>query len=486
MASVVEAPRNAPASHLHPTGIAGDGRPSARSIPGIARFQDWHPDGTSVLTLVLALTFFIPNQLTIPALGGLGRPELLLSIALFGWWGITKLVPSMTVRGNQPIRWLLALYFCSFAVSYVAGHARGLTPAEASSADRFLIFLLGATAIALVVADGVPTRARLDTLLSRITYFGAYLGITGSLQFLFNFDITDKLNIPFLALNNELFGIQSRSTLNRVSGTSTHPIEYGAVLAMCLMIAIHFIVTSTDRKDLQRRVMVAGLIALPGAFSVSRTNAASVVIGLLVLAVVWNARHRFYAFLAGCAGVAALQVVAPGLLATIRALFLYAGEDPSISGRRRDYDQAFVFIGERPILGRGSGTFIPDEYFILDNQWLGELITKGYVGLFVLGLMFVVPIMMTRIMRKSVRAYTTLHLTQTVFAVMAIAAFASVTFDSFFYVQFRMLWFVMMGVAGTLWRLHKTDQLEDLTDVSPEELAFVDQKLHRKPAGSAA
>lgn len=481
MASVLEAPRQAPAS---PSGSPS--RPSARTVPGIARFQDWHPDGTTALTLVLGLTFLIPNQLTIASLGGLGRPELLLSLVLMGWWGITKLVPSMTVRGNQPIRWLMALYFCSFAVSYTAGHARGLTPAEASSADRFFIFLIGATAITLVVADGIPTRARLDTLLSRLTYFGAYLGITGSLQFLFNFDITDKLNIPFLSLNNELYGVQTRSTLNRVSGTSTHPIEYGAVLAMCLMVAIHFVITTDDPKEKQRRIMVAGLIALPGAFSVSRTNAASVVIGMVILAIVWNSRHRFYMCLAGVAGVAALQALAPGLLATIRALFLYAGEDPSISGRRKDYDDAFVYIGERPILGRGSGTFIPEEYFILDNQWLGELITKGYVGLLVLGLLFGVPAMMTRIIRTSVHTYDTLHLTQTVFAVMAIAAFASVTFDSFYYVQFRMVWFVMMGVAGTLWRLQKIGKLEDLTNVSAEELAFVDSKLHRKPADLTA
>lgn len=476
MTSVLEAPLN-PAASPEPAS-----RPSARTIPGVARFQDWHPDGTTVLSIVVGLTFLIPNQLTIASLGGLGRPELLLSIALMGWWGVTKLVPSLTVRGNQPIRWLLAVYFCSFGVSYVAGHARGLTPAEASSADRFFIFLIGATAIALVVADGIPTRARLDTFLSRLTYFGAYLGITGSLQFLFNFDITDKLNIPFLSLNNELYGVQQRSTLNRVSGTSTHPIEYGAVLAMCLMVAIHFVVTTDDPKQKQKRMMVAGLIALPGAFSVSRTNALSVVIGLSILAIVWSARYRFYAFLAGCAGVVALQVLAPGLLATIRALFLYAGQDPSISGRRKDYDDAFTFIGERPILGRGSGTFIPEEYFILDNQWLGELITKGYVGLFILGLMFAVPAMMTRIMRTSVRSYGALHLTQTVLAVMAIAAFASATFDSFYYVQFRMVWFVMIGVAGTMWRLHKAGTLEDLTHVSPEELALVDKKLHRKAA----
>ncbi len=471
MASVLEAPRRQGTAPL----------PIER-LPGVTRFRNWHPDAASLMTLVLGLTFLIPNQLTIPALGGLGRPELLVSLVLMGWWGMTKLVPSLTVRGNQPIRWLAALYFCSFAFSYVAGHARGLTPAEAASSDRFFIFLLGALAISLVVADGIPTRARLDTLLSRLTYYGAYLGFTGSLQFLFNFDITDKLSVPFLALNNELYGVQSRSTLNRVSGTSTHPIEYGAVLAMCLMIAVHFIITTDDPKEKRKRIVVAAMIALPGAFSVSRTNAASVVIGLTILFIVWNARYRFYAFVAGVGAVAALQIVAPGLLATIRALFLYAGEDPSISGRRKDYDDAFGYIGERPILGRGSGTFIPEEYFILDNQWLGELITKGYVGLFVLGMMFVVPAMMSRIMRTQVRTYAALHLTQTLFAVMAIAAFASVTFDSFYYAQFRMVWFVMIGVSGTLWRLQKTGALEDPATASAEELAFVDEKLRRVQA----
>ena len=473
MASVLEAPHRSPNSSL-----------LIAKFPGVSRFLDWHPDGTSMMTLVLALTFLIPNQLTIPALGGVGRPELLLSIVIMGWWGMTKLVPSLTVRGNQPIRWLLALFFVSFALSYVAGHARGLTPAEASSSDRFMIFLVGACAITLLVADGVPNRDRLDTLLKRVTYFGAYLGFMGSLQFLFNFDITDKLSIPGLALNNELYGVQARSTLNRVSGTSTHPIEYGAVLAICLMIAIHFIITTENLAEKRKHLAVAGMIALPGAFSVSRTNAASVVIGLVILAIVWNARYRFYAAVAGVAGIVVLQAVAPGLLATIRALFLYAGQDPSISGRRNDYNEAFVYIGERPILGRGSGTFIPEEYFILDNQWLGELITKGYVGLIVLGLMFVVPIMMSRILRKKVRTYASLHLTQTLFATLAIAAFASATFDSFYYVQFRMLWFVLIGVAGTLWRLEARGELEPEGEVDDEERAFVAAKL-RQPIPTA-
>ena len=70
----------------------------------------------------------------------------------------------------------------------------------------------------------------------------------------------------------------------------------------------------------------------------------------------------------------------PGLLGTLRSLFLHASSDPSVKGRTNDYTVVFQYVGERPWFGRGPGTFLPGRYILLDNQFLGALVATGVVG----------------------------------------------------------------------------------------------------------
>ena len=83
----------------------------------------------------------------------------------------------------------------------------------------------------------------------------------------------------------------------------------------------------------------------------------------------------------GFGGFASDTLMKLGLVGTIISLFTGLSSDPSIAGRTDDYAVVGKFISESPWFGRGFGTFLPKEYFILDNQYLGSIVETGYVGL---------------------------------------------------------------------------------------------------------
>ncbi len=98
---------------------------------------------------------------------------------------------------------------------------------------------------------------------------------------------------------------------------------------------------------------------------------------------VWSWRTRYNYLFAALILVAVFMVVRPGLLGTLRyMLFATAEEDPSIEGRTQDYALVGHFFIQRPLLGRGPNTLVPELYngLVLDNQWLYTLVTGGIVG----------------------------------------------------------------------------------------------------------
>ena len=101
------------------TGDEADDRPSARvsmvALSDVASptptrgfvLTTWRPDAVSVLTLLIAAAFLIPARYTFPPLGGAGRLDIMLGVAMLVWWVVTRAVPSLTVRDRQPLRLVL-------------------------------------------------------------------------------------------------------------------------------------------------------------------------------------------------------------------------------------------------------------------------------------------------------------------------------------------------------------------------------------------
>nr|MDT0665290.1 O-antigen ligase family protein [Micromonospora sp. DSM 115978] len=235
-----------------------------------------------------------------------------------------------------------------------------------SAAQRQLVVVFGAIGVCLLIADGVRDRARLDTFLRRLVLGATFMSFIAFVQYVFGRDLSDWFVPPGVQFNSTAAAaIDERSQLRRVAGTAGHAIEFGVVLAMLLPLALHFAMTATGRRDkllAWAQVTVIG-IGLP--LSISRSAVLSLAVALLALVTVWNWRRRlnFGVVFVGFVGV--FNVAVPGVLGTLRALFLWADEDPSVTGRTEDYAQVGEFFAQRPFLGRGYGTFIPSEYFFL-------------------------------------------------------------------------------------------------------------------------
>lgn len=403
----------------------------------------------------MLLLFFLPPRLVLAGLGASGRPAILVAAVLFLWWVLTRLDPSLAMHGPQPIRIAVGIFLAASFASYAYGYGRGLRDTEASGSDRTMLTYLALAGITLVVADGIRSREALNRLLRRLVAASAFMSMVGALQFLPpHFDLTRNIQVPGLVLSAPLIGIGTRGqgVFARVAGTAGHYIEFGVVLGMVLPLAIHYAMYA-PRETRTRRWLVVGLISCAVPFSVSRSGTIALVVGLAFLAFGWTGRQRLNALVTTILMTAAFSVLKPGLLGTIRSLFTGYKNDPSIEGRAEDYADALNYLRSRPLLGRGPGTFLPDEYRLLDNQWLLSLVSTGWIGTAALAILMVMGIWVGFRIRRLTLDAETRHLAQALNAGIVVAVVTSYTFDSLYFTTFAAVLFLMIGAVGTLLRL---------------------------------
>ena len=337
---------------------------------------------------------------------------------------------------------------------------RALSPLESGGANRTAIGLAAMAGIALLAADGIGTRARLDALLRRVVVAGAFFASLGILQFTVGVDLAGRLTLPFLQLNQALDGIAERADFRRVQATAMHPIEFGVVLAMLLPLALHYAFAAPAGRPRWRAWLPVMLIGIAIPMSLSRGATLGLAVGLLLLVPAWSVaapvhdgpgpagrrRRR-------CSGVS----WAPGRGRRCSAM----SGTTQHHGATEDYDYVSLFIARSPAFGRGLGTFNPLQYDYLDNQYLGTLVETGFVGLAALLALFLTGIGVAVLARRRSTDATTRMLGQTLVACIAVAVATYATFDGLSFAICTGLLFLLIGCAGALWRLERpavTDQ----------------------------
>ena len=411
-------------------------------------------DAVTVLELFAILLLLFPSYLVFSPLQGVGAPATLFGVGTLWLWAHGKLLPSFGLaRGLQPVRIVVLAWAFVNVASYVVAFSRPLDGLEARAADRGLVVTASATGIALLAADGIRTRERLEALLRALGLIGGALAGIGIIQFLLGIDLAAMVRLPGLELNDPaLSRISERWGYRRVSGTTAHAIEFCVVLSMLLPFAIHYAVAGGRRHRLLHWASVA-LMAAAIPMAVSRSGALGALVVGLVLVPTWPARWIRRAVALGAVYVVAMKLAVPGLLGTIRSLFLNAGIDPSVLDRQSDYGYVARFVRERPIFGRGFSTFLPTRYDYLDNQYLGTLVETGVVGLVALVALFVVAMGLAVGARRRSDDFATRHLAQALLASIAAAAVTSATFDFLGFPTSQGVAFLVIGASGALWRL---------------------------------
>ena len=437
-------------------------------------------DTVTLLTVYLFLLMAIPAPLVFAPLGGAGGPATIFAALLLGCYLLTLIHPSLALdRGPQPVRVAAVVLTCAVIATYISANRRTLPGLEENGADRGLIIMFGWLGVMLLAADGIPSMARLKTLLGRVVFGATAMASFAIVQFFTGLSASQYIVIPGLTTQTPFTDLLTRDQLNRPSATAIDPIELAVVLAVCLVIAVHRARFAPDGRRGRRWVQVA-IIAIALPMTVSRTGIVALVVAGIVLLPTWPKWDRRAAYVAGLAGTAFLFATKPGLLGEFRSLFLQVGSDTSSASRTGAFSSSLPFIMQHPWLGRGFGTFLPATYFFTDDQFLLTLIETGIIGLAALLGLFITGWLTARRVRRISTNPEIRDLGQTMAATVAIAAVSFATLDELSFAIAASLTFLIIGCTGALWRLARVERSAALAP------AGADAQLAASPAPAPA
>ncbi|MEV5803084.1 O-antigen ligase family protein [Streptomyces collinus] len=410
-------------------------------------------DATAILTVYLVLALFIPSNLALPALGGVGTPANVFALLGLLWYLATwlggRILPA---PGTRLVRVALCVLGAAVLAAYVADALRESSHQEVLGADRGLIGFLVWVSLVVLTSAGVQERSRLDVLMRRLVVLGSVVAAIGFYDFFAATNIADSIHIPGLQTSVAQVSAMDRGAFTRPRATTAQPLEFAGMLAILLPFAIQQALDPVRRHlHAARRwgpvVLMAGALPL----SVSRTS----IIGLLLVALVmvprWKPARRWAAIGVMTASVAVFKVLVPGLIGTITGLFasFLSNSDSSTQARTVKYSAIVPYLKEHPFFGRGFGTFTPDLYFFTDNQYMLSLAEMGVLGMVALLTLFVTGIHQGGAVRRLARTESDRELGQAFFASSVVAMVSSATFDSLSFPMFAGMFFLVLGAGAS-------------------------------------
>jgi O-antigen ligase len=415
-------------------------------------------DAVAVLTLYLLMLLFIPYYIQFSPLGGSGGPSTMFAAILMGLYLVLWLRPAFGLdRGTQPIRVAAVLFTCVIVASYVSANRHAMPSLEQNGADRGLISVFGWVGVLLLAADGIDRSDRLRTMIRRIVLGVAGMAAIGIIQFFTRLDLTRYISIPGFANVVAYSDVAGRNGLIRPASTAAHPLEFAAVLAMTLPLAIHQARFAPPGR-LWRRWLQVGLIGAALPMTVSRSAILGLVVAAIVLLPTWPKFDRRVACAVILVFIAGASVAIHGLLSTFLNLFSNSGAaQASTQSRTNAFSSAAPLIAQHPWFGLGYGTFPPQTYFFTDDQYLNTIIVTGVVGLLALLALFVTGWILARSTRRLTADAETRDLAQCLAASIAVAAVSFVTYDALSFTISAGLTFLLLGCIGAMWRLVRTN-----------------------------
>jgi hypothetical protein len=430
------------------------GRPAGERAPHKQR-----ADGTTLLCVYSAVLFILPSHLVVAAIPLALAPSMLIGMGLGVLWFCAQLVNTVGMaKGRTLVRTSLFLFALSQLATY--GYATyGYLPSdELNATDRSVITILAVVVVGFVACDSLRGLGRIDKLLRVIVYGCTFVAVIGLIQFFLGVDPTHYMVLPGLREVGDVETLLERSIFRRPSGTAGHPIEYGVVCAIAAPMAAHY---AFRAKDHGRRVWPWWLclvaVAIGAMVSLSRSAILGLLAAALVLLPTWPARRQLQTIIATILFTGVMRLFVPGLIGTLFSLFNNLSGDPSIQHRTEDYARAEIQIAVHPWLGRGFGTYLPDKYGPLDNQYLGTLVETGIIGLAALVFVLIAGAYAAVQIRRATKDPVLRDLAQTLLASLSVIMVADATYDAFGFIMATGICFMLVGICGALWRTVKAD-----------------------------
>ncbi|GGF90425.1 hypothetical protein GCM10007304_00390 [Rhodococcoides trifolii] len=414
-----------------------------------------------LLKAVPVLTFVLPADMIVGPFGANGYLAMMAAIALFALWAVSAVWGLHDpVRFRNPARVGLALFWIASVASYVNMAAGPADAVGRAAADRWLLMLMGWTALVLVTAETVRTRHAAMVLVRCVVLGATVCAVVSLYQFVVGSDPLDYVRAVMIGMsdNGGATTFQNRGLLLRVAGNTFSPIELGMVMSMVLPLAVWRALYDNRGRAVSHWIQCA-LIAFACVMTVSR----SAVIGLVIAGVVTipflPPQARKWSSIAVPGALVTVFLAVPGLIATMAALFSSSSDtDPSIANRVNNYPRVQALVLERPVLGMGPATFIQsDARGILDNQYLQTSVEMGLIGLVALVLFFAIPLVASLACAVWVKEPVLRLLAASIASAMAVALIGSATFDSLSFPVFKLVVPLFVGLSGAVWIMSRAE-----------------------------
>jgi hypothetical protein len=392
-----------------------------------SRSDDW-PHTTRVLPWTLAgfmvMLFLVPFDainlpIDLPLNSSLDRPVL---VAIATLWLLSLAIVSGAARPRLKltrVHFAMLAFFglCCMSIA-LDGHA--LASMDEISLVLKKLALLASYILFFIVVASVIRPREVPRYAVLMVCLGVIVAVSTVIEYRLHYNVFYALwgKILPITIPAEFDAPDSLGRLT-VFGPTSQPLELAALLAMVLPFALLGFIDSATRR---RRVLYAlaiGLLLAGGVATSRKTSLVAPAAAILML-VAYRPRAvvRSLAGLAVVLGIV-VHLTSPGALGSVVAQ-LEPGKFNSAlttSDRTERYDAVRPDVISHPLLGRGYESYDPHVYRILDNEYLGLLITTGLLG--VLAYLAIFGAMMSS-------AHRTIRGPDPVRASLALAAFASV------------------------------------------------------------
>jgi hypothetical protein len=424
-------------------------RPHADDWPHTTRVLPWALAGFMVMLFLVPFDA-IQLPVSLPLSSTLDRP-LLIALALL--WLLSLGLVSGAARPRVK---LTRVHFAALAFLGVCCVGFALNGHALASMDEVSLVvkklaLLGSYILFFFVVASVIRPREVPRYVALMVALGVIVAVATAIEYRLHYNVFYSLwgKVFTVTVPPELDMPDSIGRLT-VYGPTSQPLELAALLAMVLPFAV---MGSIDALTRRRRVLytIAIGLLLAGGLATSRKTSIVAPVGAMALLVAYRPRTvgRSLLGLALVLGVL-VHFTSPGALGSVLTQLEpgHVNDVLSTTDRTARYDAVRPDLLTYPLLGRGYESYDPHKYRILDNEYLGLLITTGAIGMLAyLGILGAMMSAAHRTIRGPDPRRASLALAA--FAAVGVIALASGLFDvlSFPHVPYLLFFIGAMIVA---------------------------------------